>query len=58
MKTSQVFSPLCFAGQPKVTRHDSCHMKRVLGIAKEPRQLIEAARCELVEMKDADGIKK
>jgi L-lactate dehydrogenase complex protein LldF len=41
-------------GGPKVTYHDSCHMKRVLGIEKEPRQLLEAAGCELVEMKDAD----
>jgi L-lactate dehydrogenase complex protein LldF len=42
------------AGGPKVTYHDSCHMKRVLMIDKEPRQLLEAAGCELVEMKDAD----
>jgi iron-sulfur cluster protein len=41
-------------GGPKVTYHDSCHMKRVLMIDKEPRQLLEAAGCELVEMKDAD----
>jgi iron-sulfur cluster protein len=39
---------------PKVTYHDSCHMKRVLMIDKEPRQLLEAAGCELIEMKDAD----
>ncbi|MCX5839034.1 MAG: LUD domain-containing protein [Deltaproteobacteria bacterium] len=41
-------------GGPKVTYHDSCHMKRVLMIEQEPRQLLEAAGCELVEMKDAD----
>jgi len=41
-------------GGPKATYHDSCHLKRVLGIEKEPRLLIEAAGCELVEMKDAD----
>ena len=41
-------------GGPKVTYHDSCHMKRVLMIDKEPRQLLEAAGCELIEMKDAD----
>jgi len=41
-------------GGPKVTYHDSCHMKRVLGIDKAPRLLLEAAGCELVEMKDAD----
>jgi len=42
------------AGGPKVTYHDSCHMKRVLMIEREPRQLLAAAGCELVEMKDAD----
>jgi len=41
-------------GGPKVTYHDSCHMKRVLGIDKAPRQLLEAAGYELVEMKDSD----
>ncbi|MBU4121657.1 MAG: LUD domain-containing protein [Proteobacteria bacterium] len=41
-------------GGPKVTYHDSCHMKRVLMIDKEPRRLLEAAGCALVEMKDAD----
>ncbi len=46
--------PLKTAGGPKVTYHDSCHMKRVLGIAVEPRKLIEAAGGELVEMKDSD----
>lgn len=41
-------------GGPRVTYHDSCHMKRVLMIDQEPRRLLEAAGCELVEMKDAD----
>ncbi len=40
----------------KVTYHDSCHLKRVLGVSEEPRKLIESvAGCELVEMKDADA---
>jgi len=39
----------------KVTYHDSCHLKRVLGIYEEPRKLIESVESyELVEMKDAD----
>ncbi len=41
-------------GKGKVTYHDSCHMKRVLGIFREPRQLLAAAGYELVEMKDCD----
>lgn len=42
------------SGGPSVTYHDSCHLKRVLGIHEEPRKLLEAAGCELREMKDSD----
>lgn len=43
------------AGGVKVTYHDSCHMKRGLGIHQQPRQLLDAAPgYELVEMKDCD----
>lgn len=38
----------------KVTYHDSCHLKRGAGVWKEPRQLIESAGYELVEMEHAD----
>ncbi len=39
----------------KVTYHDSCHLKRVLDIYDEPRNLIESVGgYELVEMEDAD----
>lgn len=42
-------------GGTKVTMHDSCHMKRVLGIYEQPRKLIECTEgVELVEMKDCD----
>lgn len=42
-------------GATKVTFHDSCHMKRVLGIHEDPRKLLESTgACELVEMKDCD----
>ncbi len=42
-------------GTTKVTFHDSCHMKRVLGIHEEPRKLLESTgTCEVVEMKDCD----
>ena len=39
----------------KVTYHDSCHMKKSLGISAEPRTVIKAnGAYELVEMKEAD----
>ncbi|MDO8690131.1 MAG: (Fe-S)-binding protein, partial [Dehalococcoidia bacterium] len=38
----------------KVTYHDSCHLKRFLGVSGEPRQLIRDAGYELIEMEDAD----
>jgi iron-sulfur cluster protein len=39
----------------KVTYHDSCHMKRVLGIYRAPRELLAGVGGrELVEMKDSD----
>jgi iron-sulfur cluster protein len=41
-------------GKGKATYHDSCHMKRVLEISREPRQLLAAAGYDLVEMKDCD----
>ena len=43
------------AGGQKVTYHDSCHIRRGLGIYKEPRALLEATPgIDFVEMKDAD----
>jgi iron-sulfur cluster protein len=43
------------AGGTKITYHDSCHMKRALGIHTQPRKLLNAADgYELVEMKDCD----
>ncbi len=39
----------------KITYHDSCHLKKSLGIWKEPRALLNAnGNYEFVEMKDAD----
>lgn len=38
-----------------VTYHDSCHLKRGLGIARQPRMLLEAVRgLEVIEMRDSD----
>ncbi|MBE6099766.1 MAG: (Fe-S)-binding protein [Anaerovibrio sp.] len=43
------------AGGEKVTYHDSCHMKRGLGVFEEPRALLNATPgVELVEMKNCD----
>jgi iron-sulfur cluster protein len=39
----------------KVTYHDPCHLKRGLGIFAEPRQLIDRAGYQLVEMNDSDA---
>jgi iron-sulfur cluster protein len=39
----------------KVTYHDPCHLKRGLGIASEPRQLLRHYGFEIVEMADADA---
>ena len=37
-----------------VTYHDSCHAKHGLGIADEPRRLLEAAGYKIIEMADSD----
>ncbi|MCK5914179.1 MAG: 4Fe-4S dicluster domain-containing protein, partial [Desulfuromusa sp.] len=42
------------AKSEKITYHDSCHLKRGVGVWQEPRQLIEQSGHELVEMDHAD----
>jgi len=37
-----------------VTYHDPCHLKKSLGVADQPRQVITAAGCQLNEMAGAD----
>jgi L-lactate dehydrogenase complex protein LldE len=37
-----------------VTYHDSCHMRRLLGLSQEPRQLLGDAGCSLNEMEESD----
>jgi glycolate oxidase iron-sulfur subunit len=39
---------------PKVTYHDSCHLKKSLGVSAQPRRLLELAGCQLTEMPEAD----
>ncbi len=38
----------------KFTYHDSCHLKRTLGVHREPRELMKKAGFELVEMFESD----
>lgn len=41
--------------ESRVTYHDSCHLKRSLGVFQEPREMIAALPgIELVEMQDSD----
>ena len=37
-----------------VTYHDPCHLKKSLGVADQPRQVIRAAGCRLEEMTGSD----
>ncbi len=37
-----------------LTYHDSCHLKRTLGVHRQPRELLEQAGYELVEMFECD----
>ncbi len=37
-----------------VTYHDPCHLKKSLGVVFQPRQVIRAAGCRLVEMAEPD----
>ncbi|MBP3731188.1 MAG: (Fe-S)-binding protein, partial [Mailhella sp.] len=52
-KPSQDASPV--RNRVRVTFHDSCHLKKGLGVAAQPRALIRMnPACELVEMAEAD----
>lgn len=42
------------AHAPRITYHDSCHMNRMLHLNQEPRILLTAAGCTLVEMEESD----
>ena len=37
-----------------VTYHDSCHSTRLLGLRREPRELLTAAGCTITEMAESD----
>lgn len=39
---------------PRVTYHDSCHMNRMIHVKAEPRTLLTAAGCTIVEMDESD----
>lgn len=40
--------------RPAVTYHDPCHLKKSLGVFKQPRDLIQAAGHPIIEMADSD----
>jgi Fe-S oxidoreductase len=42
------------AGLPKFAYHDSCHLKRTLGVWQEPRELLTRAGYEAAEMFESD----
>ncbi len=48
------WQPAPIASPPRVTYHDSCHARRMLGLGAEARQLLTALGCTLVEMAEAD----
>ena len=37
-----------------VTYHDSCHLKRTLGVSGQPRELLSLAGCQIHEMPESD----
>jgi L-lactate dehydrogenase complex protein LldE len=47
-------SPLATPHSPLVTYHDSCHMCRLLGLSRQPRDLLQAAGYQLLEMAESD----
>ena len=42
------------SGAETVTYHDPCHLKKSLGVATQPRQVLKAAGVKLVEMAGSD----
>lgn len=48
------WQPKAAADAPRVTYHDSCHMNRLLHLKSEPRTLLKAAGCTIVEMNESD----
>jgi L-lactate dehydrogenase complex protein LldE len=48
------WEPRTATNAPSVTYHDSCHMNRLLGVKDEPRTLLQAAGCTIIEMEESD----
>ncbi|MGQ9556555.1 MAG: L-lactate dehydrogenase (quinone) large subunit LdhH [Desulfurispora sp.] len=44
----------CPPASEELTYHESCHLKRTLGVSDAPRRLLQAAGYKLVEMRFAD----
>ncbi len=52
--SSQSSDPEQGTDQEIVTYHDPCHLKKSLGVASQPRQVIQASGAKLVEMTGSD----
>jgi L-lactate dehydrogenase complex protein LldE len=50
---STLHSPLPTSHSSLITYHDSCHMCRLLGLRRQPRELLQSAGYELVEMAES-----
>lgn len=48
------WQPAAAVSAPTVTYHDSCHMRRMLGLGDDARHLLAAAGCEVAEMAESD----
>ncbi|HEX3054416.1 MAG TPA: (Fe-S)-binding protein [Aggregatilineaceae bacterium] len=48
------WEPRAAAHAPRVTYHDSCHMNRMLHLKQEPRTLLTASGCTIVEMDESE----
>ena len=54
LATETTWTPQPQRSAPSVTYHDSCHMCRMLHLKEQPRELLQAAGCDLAEMSESD----
>jgi L-lactate dehydrogenase complex protein LldE len=54
VETPALFDSFVSKNRGVVTYHDSCHMRRGLGVWQPPRQLLAAAGYQILEMEDSE----